>query len=168
MLTLLFASVLVHAGSLTECVVVGIEDVDPELLTIEERVAAEEAALFASIEERKICISSAGGGGGGGAGGGAGAGSGGEGLAQSQASGEDGLNASNDVNGSVPVQENSQQANVATTSTGGQGLGAKRQDLEGANNTKIICDNLANQMANGADDSKKERIIKMRSLYQCN
>jgi len=150
-----------------ECTQVSLEDIDPALLTKEERIALLDGSLKDSIDNYSTCVStvqqkmSAGGGGGAGGDGGAGSGESAEG--QGEGANNEGPTGEGVETETLPVE----QQNQPPQSSGKQITPAQRGVIPPKDNDKIICKLLFKEI-NTIDDPDMLRGLKEQySNYKC-
>jgi len=142
--------------SYSDCAYIEFDDIDPSTLTLQERIALEEAALFASLDDSAECmeeatasasgsLADAASGGGSGAGGSAGSGSSG----------------SSEANSSEQQQQATSTASESSVDT---------KDHERGNSgsgSSAVCDAVKEGMASATTEAEKEHFKGLMAEYGC-
>ena len=142
--------------SYSDCAYIEFDDIDPSTLTLQERIALEEAALFASLDESAECMEEATASASGSlADAASGAGSGAGGSAGSGSSG------SREAN---PSEQQQQAASAASESS------VDTKDHERGNSgsgSSAVCDAVKEGMASATTEAEKEHFKGLMAEYGC-
>lgn len=155
-----------------ECTQVAIEDIDPNLLTKEERIALLDGSLQDSIDQYSTCVStvqqsmSGGGGGGEGAGGGQESEEGADGSGQANEAGE------NDTQGPQTDENQGAQppsnSNISEPTQSDKNITpAQRGVIPPKDNDKIICKLLYNEIKSIDDPDMLKGLKEQYETYKC-
>lgn len=141
--------------SYSDCSYIDFDDVDPSTLTLQERIALEEAALFASLDESAECMEKAT------------ESAAGE-LAEAAATGASGAGISGAASSNTNSEANdeNQQASNSTTSESS----ANNNDKERGNKERgssAVCDAVQEGMASATTEAEKEHFKGLMSEYGC-
>jgi len=142
----------------SDCAYIEFDDVDPSTLTLQERIALEEAALFASLDDSAECmeeatasasgsLSEAASGGGSGAAGGA--------------SGSDGSSGDSGANSSEQQQQSTSTASESSVDT------KDHQRGNTGSGSSAVCDAVKEGMASATTEAEKEHFKGLMAEYGC-
>nr|WP_282444727.1 hypothetical protein [Idiomarina sp. ATCH4] len=140
--------------SYSDCAYIEFDDVDPSTLTLQERIALEEAALFASLDESAECMEEA-------------TASASGSLADASSGAGAGGSAGSGSSGSSEANPSEQQQQAASTASESSVDTKDHERGNSGSGSSAVCDAVKEGMASATTEAEKEHFKGLMAEYGC-